>query len=124
LFSAGHTVMTTIAILKSYNSDENSAIVSVDGTGSDVVLRLCGSDRLAPLKTDRVAQPTVPKRSSKGGRKETKSGQPRASQPHVTLEELLSSCVVRQMMERDCVDAEDIRRLISLMANRSPADRG
>jgi cold shock CspA family protein len=35
----------TTATLKSYSLDQNTALVSVDGSASDVALRLCGSDK-------------------------------------------------------------------------------
>jgi len=35
---------------------------------------------------------------------------------HASLEELLASCVVRRVMERDGVDPQDVRKLIDSVA--------
>jgi hypothetical protein len=39
------------------------------------------------------------------------------AQAHTSLEELLACCVVRQMLARDGVDPQDVRKLIASMAN-------
>jgi hypothetical protein len=36
---------------------------------------------------------------------------------HTRLEELLASCVVRQVMEKDGVDPQDVRKLIDSVAS-------
>ena len=45
------------------------------------------------------------------------SGRRRPVQEHTGLEELLASCVVRQMMKRDGIDPSDVRKLIVSVAN-------
>jgi hypothetical protein len=44
-------------------------------------------------------------------------------QRHASLEELLASCVVRQMMKRDGVDPSDVRKLIASIADAIAASR-
>lgn len=45
-----------------------------------------------------------------------------SGEAHTSLEELLASSIVRQIMKRDGVDPHDIRKLIAAVANamRSP----
>ena len=47
-----------------------------------------------------------------------------SAEAHTSLEELLASSIVRQIMKRDGVDPHDIRKLIAAVANamRSPVN--
>ena len=46
-----------------------------------------------------------------------------SAQGHASLEELLASCVVRQVMQRDGVDPSDVRKLIASVANAIAVSR-
>jgi hypothetical protein len=150
------------ATLKSFNLDQNTAVLGIGGTSSDVIFHLCGSDRsivahLIPGQEIRFevsrnrhgelvavdVTPTSPRPHSVDGRRAARVtnatvsreqprgptrhypplGKPSRSErrplvrAHATLDELLASCVIRQVMARDAVDSQDIRMLIASTAN-------
>jgi hypothetical protein len=51
------------------------------------------------------------------------SERPLLAQGHASLEDLLASCIVRQMMKRDGVDPSDVRKLIASIAHAVAASR-
>jgi hypothetical protein len=65
----------------------------------------------------------IPRGSCERLEKPPPSERPLFPQGHASLEELLASCVVRQMMKRDGVDPSDVRKLIASIADAIAASR-
>jgi hypothetical protein len=150
------------ATLRSFSHDQNTAVVSIGGTCSDITFHLCGSDRsvvthlipgqqirfnvsrsrhgelyavdVTPISCppqsidDRRAnrtsnasgsrqQPRLPTQRYEPRGKPSRSDRAPLALAHVILDELLASCVIRQVMARDAVDPQDVRTLISSTAN-------
>jgi len=63
----------------------------------------------------RSEEPRLPRGRCERLEKPT-SGRPPLVQEHTGLEELLASCVVRQMMKKDGVDPSYVRKLIASVA--------
>jgi hypothetical protein len=131
----------TTAILKSFNRDQNVAILSVQSHRPDCAFRLCGRDRsvvahLTPGQLIRFniscnrhgelfaidvapVPSTAPHGSSCTAQCKPHEAEVRIlpTEPTMTLDWLLASDTVCQMMARDGVDPSDVRRLIVAMAD-------